>query len=75
MNEIDWDAVNAHNWQACKDGKQAEFLLEQQFPWHLIEEIGVINQDMNTQVQQILNAYHVYKPNNYHPTGLVLLRS
>ncbi len=63
LNEINWDAVNEHNWASCKDGKQAEFLLEQQFPWHLIEEIGVINQNMNLQVQQILNVHQIHQPN------------
>ncbi|MGU9977839.1 MAG: DarT ssDNA thymidine ADP-ribosyltransferase family protein [Candidatus Oxydemutatoraceae bacterium WSBS_2016_MAG_OTU14] len=30
--------------RGCKDGKQAEFLLEQDFPWHLVEGIGVHSQ-------------------------------
>ena len=41
LNQIDWNAVQAKNWSQCKEGKQAEFLLEQKFPWHLIERIGV----------------------------------
>lgn len=41
LNQIDWQAVQACNWQGQKEGKQAEFLLEHQFPWHLIEHIGV----------------------------------
>ncbi len=41
LQEINWDAVQADNWQGKKEGKQAEFLLERQFPWHLIETIGV----------------------------------
>ena len=42
-NKINWSAVNANYWQDqnIKEGKQAEFLLENQFPWHLIEHIGV----------------------------------
>lgn len=42
-NKINWNAVNANYWQdpIIKEGKQAEFLLENQFPWHLIEHIGV----------------------------------
>ncbi len=54
LDDINWDAVNAQNWASCKDGKQAEFLLEQQFPWQLIEQIGVMNPDMHKQVGQIL---------------------
>ena len=41
IDEIDWDAVNARSWQNCKEGKQAEFLLEHSFPWHLVDRIGV----------------------------------
>ena len=41
LNEIDWDAVSARDWRQCKEGKQAEFLLEQDFPWGLVERIGV----------------------------------
>ena len=41
LDEIDWTAVQAHNWKALKEGKQAEFLLERALPWHLIERIGV----------------------------------
>ncbi|MBL7648021.1 MAG: DUF4433 domain-containing protein [Candidatus Hydrogenedentes bacterium] len=41
LAEIDWKAVQATDWQSCKEGKQAEFLLEQRFPWPLVERIGV----------------------------------
>jgi hypothetical protein len=35
LGEIDWNAVNARDWRGCKEGKQAEFLIEHQFPWAL----------------------------------------
>jgi hypothetical protein len=41
LGEIDWTAVQARDWKTLKEGKQAEFLLEQAFPWHLVERIGV----------------------------------
>lgn len=41
LNQIDWNAVRATDWRQCKEGKQAEFLLELSFPWHLVERIGV----------------------------------
>jgi hypothetical protein len=41
LGEINWTAVQARDWRAHKEGKQAEFLLEQVFPWHLVERIGV----------------------------------
>ncbi len=56
LDEIDWAAVNATNWQGQKEGKQAEFLLENNFPWHLIERIGVINANVYTQVMHTLTG-------------------
>lgn len=41
LNEINWDAVSARKWSgrgvpaAVKEGKQAEFLIEDYFPWQL----------------------------------------
>lgn len=44
LHEISWDAVHANDWRRCKEGKQAEFLLEDSFPWHLVERVGVYSQ-------------------------------
>ena len=41
LGQIDWSAVAARHWQGCKEAKQAEFLIEQRFPWKLITRIGV----------------------------------
>jgi hypothetical protein len=41
LHEVNWSAVQANDWKKCKDGKQAEFLIERSFPWHLVERIGV----------------------------------
>jgi len=53
LHEIDWKAVQATNWQTCKEGKQAEFLMEYNFPWHLVERIGVYSRGI---YQQVTNA-------------------
>lgn len=54
LNEINWQAVRANQWSgALKEGKQAEFLIERAFPWHLVERIGVYSQ---AQVQPVSNA-------------------
>jgi len=59
LNEINWAAVEARNWMSCKDGKQAEFLMENCYPWHLVERVGVCSQAIYTQVANILaNAPH-----------------
>jgi hypothetical protein len=61
LGEIDWDAVNATNWRGCKEGKQAEFLIEHQFPWELISRIGVLSRTVNDQVLAALQAV-THKP-------------
>lgn len=43
LNDINWEAVAARYWSSFRDAKQAEFLLEAHFPWHLVEEIAVHN--------------------------------
>ena len=54
LNEINWQAVRATQWSgALKEGKQAEFLIERAFPWHLVERIGVYSQ---AQVQPVSAA-------------------
>ncbi len=61
LHEVNWDAVNARKWSgpgiagSVKDGKQAEFLVERSFPWHLVERIGVISREVG---QQAANAMH-----------------
>jgi O-acetyl-ADP-ribose deacetylase (regulator of RNase III) len=43
LGEINWDAVTATDFRPAdvKEAKQAEFLVQRSFPWHLIERIGV----------------------------------
>ena len=55
LGKIDWDAVNATNWANCKDRKQAEFLVEQRFPWKLIEKIGVYSFKQFNEVSSLLS--------------------
>ncbi len=57
LSEIDWDAVEARDWRKCKEGKQAEFLLEQSFPWSLVEHIGVHSRGVYQQVVNALPAH------------------
>lgn len=46
LGEINWNAVQTSSWSGSptKEQKQAEFLLDEHFPWHLVEQIGVFNQ-------------------------------
>jgi hypothetical protein len=59
LDQIDWTAVNAVSWTEYKERKQAEFLLQDSFPFELIEEIGVHNEEVRYQVDAVLaNALH-----------------
>ena len=59
LNEIDWNAVQATRWQRCKEGKQAEFLIEDQFPWPLVSRIGVLsNQTYQQTSATLVGAKH-----------------
>ncbi len=62
LGEINWPAVQARDWRAHKEGKQAEFLLEHRFPWHLIERIGVQSPIVYRQVVNALPS------NGHRPT-------
>jgi hypothetical protein len=59
LSEINWDAVRIDKWSgngispSIKEGKQAEFLMEFNFPWHLVEQIGVYSWGI---YQQVINA-------------------
>lgn len=56
LGQIDWDAVQARDWRQCKEGKQAEFLIEHSFPWQLVERIGVQSRPVYQQVANALSA-------------------
>ena len=62
LEEINWDAVHANRWSGSgipvlvKDGKQAEFLVEQHFPWELVEAIGVRSLETAQQVAAALEG-------------------
>lgn len=62
LGEINWTAVQARYWKEHKEGKQAEFLLEHRFPWHLIERIGIYSPVVHRQVRQVISTL----PSNEH---------
>jgi len=53
LNELDWDAISATDFRDpdVKERKQAEFLLYEKCPLHLIERIGVFNSHAKKKVQ------------------------
>jgi hypothetical protein len=45
LDVLDWDSIPQTDWRDpdVKEAKQSEFLLEDSFPWHLVERIAVID--------------------------------
>src|SRR5690606_13296418 len=58
LDEINWDAVAAREFRPAdvKEAKQAEFLVQQSFPWHLVERIGVHSQGIAQRVYAAMNG-------------------
>lgn len=58
LDTLDWEAIRNTDWRDpdVKEGKQSEFLVEEQFPWHLVERIGVIDERTARQVSRLLEA-------------------
>jgi len=54
--DLDWNAIGTNNWSQCKDGKQAEFLIERCFPWQLVRRIGTRNTLVVDQVVQAIGG-------------------
>ena len=61
LDKIDWKAVNETDFRdsLVKEGKQAELLIHDTCPWHLVEKVGVLNERIHNQVSTILqNVQH-----------------
>lgn len=58
LSQIDWSAVASTDFRdpKVKEGKQAEFLMFDFFPWTLIEKIGTINNAIATKVRTTLTS-------------------
>lgn len=56
LSAIDWAAVHATRWTQVKEGKQAEFLVHDRFPWSLIEKIGVMDEPLARRVRELLDG-------------------
>lgn len=54
LDKIDWQAVQETYWRDVREKKQAEFLVEQCFPWSFVEEIGVYSARQQQEVWEIL---------------------
>jgi hypothetical protein len=57
LNDVNWPAVLSNDFRDpdYKEGKQAEFLVHQTFPWELVDRIGVLSHEI---AQRAANALH-----------------
>ncbi|MCY4652602.1 MAG: DUF4433 domain-containing protein [Dehalococcoidia bacterium] len=62
LREIDWDAVKSRYWSGeYQEYKQAEFLVEESFPWELVSRIGVHSRKMYARVTNAIRTT-VHRP-------------
>ena len=56
LDKIDWDAVQASTWAGERKGpKQAEFLIEDSFPWALVSRVGIKSRQTYDKVHAALS--------------------
>ena len=58
LSQLNWSAIRATNFQDAqiKEGKQAEFLMFDFFPWQLIEKIGTFDNTIVPSIQNVLTS-------------------
>ncbi len=69
LHRVNWEAVKASDWRApeVKEGKQAEFLVRQTFPWSLISRIGVRSMQIQERVEAALTTAGYSTPVQVRP--------
>jgi hypothetical protein len=70
LHRVNWGAVASSDFRSpsVKEGKQAEFLFRDAFPWGLIERVGVHSVALRTQVQAIVAGSAHQPPVAVEPT-------
>lgn len=58
LGEVNWGGVAATDFRPAdvKEAKQAEFLVEQSFPWHLVERVGIHSQVIAPRVASAMQG-------------------
>jgi hypothetical protein len=58
LDEVDWGAVANNDFRSAevKEGKQAEFLVDEACPWSLIRRIGVLSRSIRGRVEAELSG-------------------
>lgn len=63
MNQLNWQAIGARDFRSrpISEGKQAEFLVHEAFPFDLVERIGVMTRSVADQVAELIE-WTTYEP-------------
>ena len=56
LNRLDWGAIVATDWRNQREEKQAEFLVEESFPWRLVTRIGVQSRAVHDRVLAVIGG-------------------
>ena len=67
LSRIQWEAVEAGHWRGYKGPKQAEFLMQDRFPWKLISQIGVCTQETRARTLNMLHSVSDKTPCTIQP--------
>ncbi len=70
LGRVDWSSVTARDFSSAevKEGKQAEFLFESDFPWNLVERVGVHSREVGRQVHAAMAGAAHRPPVEVMPT-------
>ncbi|TAZ00094.1 type II toxin-antitoxin system toxin DNA ADP-ribosyl transferase DarT [Rhizobium leguminosarum] len=57
LHQLNWQHIASTDFrqQDVRDAKQAEFMIHHNFPWHLVDRIGVLSQAVFNQATNALN--------------------
>jgi hypothetical protein len=74
LGQINWDAVAASDFRPAdiKEAKQAEFLVHDTFPWHLVDRVGAYVRSIAQQAQNAMQQNRT-STDSRNSAGLVLL--
>jgi hypothetical protein len=56
LDDLDWDAIRATQWQGRMHVKAAEFLVADRFEWSSVTAIGCHNESIAKQVRKIVSS-------------------
>jgi hypothetical protein len=70
LKSIDWPSVAADDWRDAlvQEGKQAEFLVHNRFPWRLVSRIGVRSAAVKAKVEAAMSNAKHQPPVTVEPT-------